>query len=292
MTSWSELRSGTVLFESDEALVLNKPAGVSVMGERHGTDMVRLAEEAGETVIPVHRIDKNTSGAILFAKALSFHGDLTRQFNKRTVDKAYLAVTGSGDVPERGTIVLPLSVGRKNRVRVAGNRADIRFDEDLLHWSLAPGTEFGEVRAYPSETRFARVWRDERHALLAVSPLTGRRHQIRVHLAWIGFPIVGDPLFHTGGEPAVGRTFLHSWRLAFDAAWAGGRRIEVLAPPGPDFWEPVAPVPPQDALDAAYARVREHRTGPPAAPSAEERGGSRGGRRGSPAARKRGRPVR
>ena len=91
--TWPELRSGTVLFEDDAALVLNKPAGLSVMGERHGTDLVRLAEAAGETVIPVHRIDKNTSGAILFAKALRFHGDLTRQFNKRTVEKAYLAVT-------------------------------------------------------------------------------------------------------------------------------------------------------------------------------------------------------
>ena len=63
--------------------------------------------------------------------------------------------------------------------------------------------------------------------------MTGRRHQIRVHLAWIGHPIEGDPLF---AKAAAGRTLLHSWRLGFDAAWAGGQRIQVEAPPGTDFW--------------------------------------------------------
>ena len=75
------------------------------------------------------------------------------------------------------------------------------------------------MRTYPSVTAFATVWQDGRHALLAVRPVTGRRHQIRVHLAWIGHPVEGDPLFGATGAP---RTLLHSWRLAFDAAWRGG----------------------------------------------------------------------
>ena len=98
------------------------------MGERHDTDLVRLAEEAGEKLYPAHRIDKVTSGVLLLAKDLALHGDLTRQFNRRTVDKVYLAITATTGLPDRGTIELPLSVGRKNRVRVAANRAAIAFD--------------------------------------------------------------------------------------------------------------------------------------------------------------------
>jgi tRNA pseudouridine32 synthase/23S rRNA pseudouridine746 synthase len=70
-----------------------------------------------------------------------------------------------------------------------------------------------------------------------------------VHLAWIGHPIEGDPLFD---KSAAGRTLLHSWRLGFDAAWAGGRRIHVEAPPGPDFWAALpageVPLPGWDAI--------------------------------------------
>ena len=272
MNLWTELRAGAVLFEDDTALVLNKPPGVSVMGERHGTDLARLAEEAGEPVFPVHRIDKNTSGAILFAKQLRHHGDLTRQFNRRTVEKVYLAVVsaaaGTTPLPDVGVVDLPLSVGRKNRVRVAGNRADIGFDAATARWSLAAGTEFDHVKSYPSQSRITAVTAgsdgvttgsgtpvaDATHRLLAVAPLTGRRHQIRVHLAWIGHPIVGDPLFDRTAAASGVRTYLHAWRLGFDTA--GGRRVDVTASPDPDFWQPVsgdAPLP--DDLGRAYQRL-------------------------------------
>ena len=175
-----------------------------------------------------------TSGALLLAKDLGLHGDLTRQFSRRTVDKVYLAITRPAGLPGRGTIELPLSVGRKNRVRVAANRAAIAFDPAAVRWSVPPEEQFQEVRTYPSDTTFLTVAGDEGHTLLAVYPVTGRRHQIRVHLAWIGHPIEGDPLFGRAGRDgaAAGRTLLHSWRLGFDAAWAGGARIQVEAPPG------------------------------------------------------------
>lgn len=238
MGGWEQVRAGRVVLEDDAVLVLNKPAGLSVMGERHDTDLVRLAEAAGEKLYPAHRIDKVTSGVLLLAKDLGLHGDLTRQFNRRTVDKAYLAITGTTGLPARGRIELPLSVGRKNRVRVAANRAAITYDPAESRWSVPPAEQFQEVRTYPSITTFLTVAGDAEHTLLAVSPVTGRRHQIRVHLAWIGHPIEGDPLFGRAGRDAAapGRTLLHSWRLGFDAAWAGGRRIRVEAPPGPDFW--------------------------------------------------------
>ena len=159
MNDWAQIRAAAALYEDDAALVLNKPAGLSVMGERHDTDLVRLAEEAGEKLYPAHRIDKVTSGVLLLAKDLARHGDLTRQFNRRTVDKVYLAITATTGLPDRGTIELPLSVGRKNRVRVAANRAAIAFDPARSCWSVPPEEQFQEVRTYPSTSRFLTVGR-------------------------------------------------------------------------------------------------------------------------------------
>jgi tRNA pseudouridine32 synthase / 23S rRNA pseudouridine746 synthase len=320
VSQWAEIRDRAVLYEDSAVLVLNKPAGLAVMGERHDTDLVRLAQDAGEKLYPAHRIDKVTSGALLLAKDLSLHGDLTRQFNRRTVDKVYLAVTRSTGLPPRGTVDLPLSVGRKNRVRVAANRGEISFDAARSRWSVPPEQEFQEVRTYPSVTTFYIVGGDAQHTLLAVQPVTGRRHQIRVHLAWIGHPIEGDPLFDraasarasndsptsgpptsgpasgaparagpdasgpatagpaasgsaSGGSPAsggpgTGRTLLHSWRLGFDAAWADGTRIQVEAPPGPDFWAALAsgPVPLPD-WDTAAEALEASKAGPVSTPT-------------------------
>jgi tRNA pseudouridine32 synthase/23S rRNA pseudouridine746 synthase/23S rRNA pseudouridine1911/1915/1917 synthase len=264
VSEWASIRDSGVVFEDEAVLVLNKPAGVSVMGERHETDLVRMAAGAGEELFPVHRIDKVTSGAVLFAKELRWHGPLTRQFATRTVGKTYLAITGPGGLPARGVIDLPLSTGRKSRVRVAAPRASIVADAAHGTWSV-PGSEvFGHVRTYPSVTAFATVWQDGRHALLAVRPVTGRRHQIRVHLAWIGHPVEGDPLFGSTGAP---RALLHSWRLAFDAAWRGDSRVRVEAAPGDDFWAPVAGRLPGPDPGALLATAPEPPQPPPPGPA-------------------------
>jgi tRNA pseudouridine32 synthase/23S rRNA pseudouridine746 synthase len=223
---WAEFRERVIL-EDDGILVLDKPVGVSVMGERHESDLVRMAADAGETLFPVHRIDKVTSGVILFAKDLSVHGGLTRQFNKRTVHKTYLAVTSPGGLPDTGRIDLPLSVGRKNRVRIAAPRESIEVKDDT--WTVPAAAVFDSGPTYPSVTTFTVRAQTAQRALLEAVPETGRRHQIRVHLAWIGHPIVGDPLFD---RTPAGRTYLHSWRLAFDHR---GERVTVEAPQPPDF---------------------------------------------------------
>ncbi|MFE3188886.1 RluA family pseudouridine synthase [Nocardia sp. NPDC059240] len=235
MIQWPELREQCLILEDEAVLALNKPAGISVTGERHDTDIVEMAAAQGETLYPVHRIDKVTSGLVLLARELSAHGPLTRQFNKRTVRKAYLAVVSGVDLPDSGVIDLPLSVGRKNRVRIAAPRETIQRAGDT--W-LVDASDVLAGKNYPSVTEFVTVARTGSHTVLALRPITGRRHQIRVHLAWIGYPIVGDPLFDRSGE--FPRTHLHSWRLTLDAPWRPNGVLELEAEPGADFWQPGA----------------------------------------------------
>ncbi|MFI6870332.1 RluA family pseudouridine synthase [Nocardia sp. NPDC050406] len=228
---WAELRERCLVAEDAAVLALNKPAGISVTGERHDTDMVEMAAAQGEKLYPVHRIDKVTSGLVLLAKELGAHGQLTRQFNKRTAEKAYLAITASTGLPARGVIELPLSVGRKNRVRIAAPRESIRRAGDT--W-LVDDADVLAGKNYPSTTEFATVAATDEHTVLALRPLTGRRHQIRVHLAWIGHPIVGDPLFDRTGTHA--RTYLHSWRLRLDADWRTPPVLDLTARPDAEFF--------------------------------------------------------
>jgi len=277
---WTELRAGRVLFEDQAVLVLDKPAGISVVGERHEPDLVGLARDAGERLLPVHRIDKVASGAVLFAKDQRAHAGLTRQFQRRSLDKAYLAITRSRGLPEQGTIELPLSVGRKNSVRVSAPRAAIASDRAGTHWSVAAAEVFTHTRTYPSLTTFASVWQAGRNTLLAVRPVTGRRHQIRVHLAWIGHPIEGDPLFDKESAAGGARTCLHSWRMAFDAAWSGGVRIGVEAAPGADFWAPVRARLPEGGPSTVLARAAAalERLAAQASPSTESWAATRSGR--------------
>jgi tRNA pseudouridine32 synthase / 23S rRNA pseudouridine746 synthase len=249
---WEQLR-GRAVYEDEAVLVLDKPAGIAVMGERHDTDLVRLAREAGLELFPVHRIDKVTSGAVLLARELRWHAGLTRQFARQTAGKAYLAITSPGGLPARGTIDLPLSVGRKNRVRVAAPRAAIVADPATGTWAVPAAEVFGQVRNYPSVTEFATLWQDGQHALVLARPVTGRRHQIRVHLAWIGYPIVGDPLFGAAGSP---RACLHSWRLSFDAQWREGQRITAEARPDAAFWSPIADRLPAAGTDLLLGNAR------------------------------------
>ncbi len=228
---WTRL-ARQCLVEEDEAIIaLNKPAGIAVTGERHDTDIVELAAAEGITLYPVHRIDKVTSGLVLFAKELTAHGGLTRQFNKQTVEKRYLVITAATDLPDTGVVDLPLSVGRKNRVRIAAPRESIRREDNT--WTVAD-SDLLAVKNYPSRTEFTTIARTETHTVLLARPITGRRHQIRVHLAWIGFPIAGDPLFDKSG--AYARTHLHSWSLSLEAAWRTDPNLTLIATPGEDFF--------------------------------------------------------
>jgi tRNA pseudouridine32 synthase/23S rRNA pseudouridine746 synthase/23S rRNA pseudouridine1911/1915/1917 synthase len=231
---WQQVRAERTVYVDEHVLVIDKPAGISLVGERGGTDLMQQAREAGDWVMPAHRIDKVTSGLVLLARDQQTHGILTRQFSDRTVAKDYLAVVRDGAPATSGTIDLPLSVGRKSRVRVAAERAAIRQVEPG-RWSVTDGEVFGHVRVYPAVSRFVTIAEHGQHAALVLRPQTGRRHQLRVHLAWIGHPIEGDPLFC---RPPGPRTHLHAWRLSFRHP-TSGERLTVRADPDVCFWHPM-----------------------------------------------------
>ena len=228
---WDAVLDHRVLYSDDHLLVIDKPAGIALVGERNDTDLMQQARQAGDFVMPAHRIDKVTSGVVLLARDQPTHAVLTRQFNDRTVIKEYLAIVRGTGLAAQGEIDLPLSVGRKSRVRIAADR-DAIVEDPPGHWSVPADRVFDHVRTYPAQTSYRRLEEAGGHTVLQLRPHTGRRHQLRVQLAWIGHPIEGDPLF---AKRSGDRTRLHARRLTFDHP-STGERMTVAAEPDDDFW--------------------------------------------------------
>jgi tRNA pseudouridine32 synthase/23S rRNA pseudouridine746 synthase/23S rRNA pseudouridine1911/1915/1917 synthase len=190
--------------------VLNKPADVSLLADRSGAPCLwdALPDLLGEKPYLVHRLDKPTSGALAIALNQATQTQLTKAFAARQVGKYYLARV-LGDPGPAGIIDLPLKKGRKSRYRVAGQREDIIAID--RNWQLASPTGDG----HPALTRFRRLQQQDASSLLLLKPATGRTHQLRVHLAWIGHPIIGDHLYGRPKDPAQqsNRLYLHAHRL-------------------------------------------------------------------------------
>ena len=189
---------------------IDKPPGVSLLADRSGAPCLweSLKAELGKPYL-VHRLDKGTSGVLAVARNRATQARLTRAFHDRLVRKAYLArVTGRMRVRGTGVIDLPLRPGRKNRYRIAGPRDGIERSGDRWFHAAADG-------GHPSRTRFRVLRRDDQGSCLLLQPVTGRTHQLRVHLSWVGHPIVGDSLYGTPGAPAqrAERLMLHALRL-------------------------------------------------------------------------------
>lgn len=194
-----------VIFENRDILVVNKPAGMVVhpaAGHRSGT-LVHAAlahapdiEGIGGVQRPgvVHRLDKDTSGLILLAKNDDSHRWLQNQFSARKVEKTYLALVDGAPPTPRGRIEAP--VGRDTRRRQSMT-------------VLAPGKGRAAVSEYYALQSFPE------HTYLEVHPITGRTHQIRVHLAFLGCPVVGDSVYgRRHPSLPLERHFLHAFRLA------------------------------------------------------------------------------
>ena len=215
-----------LLHVDDDFVIVNKPAGMVVhagAGHASGTLVNALLHRLGNlskgggALRPgiVHRLDRETSGAMVVARNDRAHESLSEQFRSRNVRKVYVALVHGKMPKDSGTITLPISRDAKRRTRMtarAGKGRHARTD-----WRV-----------------MARL---DRYTLVEVALHTGRTHQIRAHFSAIGHPVVGDTLYGAPREiragarklPPLGRNFLHAARIGF-AHPSSGEWIEVRAP--------------------------------------------------------------
>lgn len=201
-----------IVHEDDGLIAIEKPAGllsVATEDEKVDTAFARLnaylaARRAGRAFV-VHRLDRETSGLLLFARSAAYRDQLRAGWER--VTKVYLAVVEGEPRSPAGTVRNFLTEGKDLRVRAsAGPR---------------PGSKEAVTRYRVAATRRGR-------ALVEVELGTGRKHQIRVHLAGLGCPVIGDRAYGAATDPA-GRLGLHAWRLSLDHP-ATGRRVELESP--------------------------------------------------------------
>ncbi len=185
------------IYADDDIIVINKPSSVSVTKDRTGAPQLVdiLAEQLGSQVCSelrlVHRLDKDTSGVMILAKNAETQSAFSSYFEKKLIKKTYLAIV-TGALPRRqGTINVPLAQSRKKPGLMCITRK--KGKEAITDWKLL--ADFGSI------------------ALLAVEPLTGRTHQICVHLPSIGLPLTIDPLYGSS-RPLFLSDFKPNYRLA------------------------------------------------------------------------------
>ena len=199
-----------ILYQDDQVIVVNKPAGLlSVPGKLEGrTDCLvsRLQAALWDTLL-VHRLDCDTSGVMIFARTKQAQGFLGQEFEKRRAKKTYVARVAGEMVGEQGHVDLPLGADWPNRPR-----------QMVSHDHGRPAqTDWQVIGGSPGETR------------VRLSPLTGRSHQLRVHMLALGHPILGDPIYATGAARAYPRLMLHAETLALHHPKTGAW-VEYSAP--------------------------------------------------------------
>ncbi|MDR1519415.1 MAG: RNA pseudouridine synthase [Planctomycetota bacterium] len=208
-----------LLAVSRDFAVFHKPPGLEIAAGG-GAAFLPLARDAlGDPgLIPVHRLDRDTSGALLLARNPAAERELARLFRQRRVAKTYLALCLGVPANRTGTINRGLSAW-------SGGRRPVRV---LKQGGLAASTAYERLAA---SAELPGGWRA---SLLSFSPRQGRTHQIRVHAAAIGHPVLGDDRYgdRSRNRPArellgLERQALHAWRLAFD--WRG-ERVEAVCP--------------------------------------------------------------
>ena len=198
------------LLEDDDVLAVNKPEGLASIPERDPTQeslLSQLSTARPTKLYVVHRLDKEVSGVIIFAKNAAVHKFLNEQFSHHTVRKTYWAVVHGVIAQESGTIDVPLRQFGSGRMGVDSKRGK------------------------KSVTSFHVLKRFAAHTLVEVHPVTGRRHQIRVHLYSLGHAIVGDLLYGEKElQPHFPRLMLHAQRIEFRLPSGNEVMIEVPVP--------------------------------------------------------------
>lgn len=197
----------TILFEDADLIVVDKPAGLVVHpahGHRSGTlvnallarypDLIEMTKQGAASADRpgiVHRLDQDTSGLIVVARTPVALLNLQRQFKARSVEKVYLALVHGRPEAQEGVIDVPLGRDPRHRQKIAPRSN-----------GKAARTRFRVIESYSG------------YSLLEVDLETGRTHQIRVHLAWLGCAVVGDTVYgRRRNQLGLARHFLHAWRL-------------------------------------------------------------------------------
>lgn len=212
-----------IIYEDEYLLVVNKPAGMVVHPAARmvsGTLVNALLAHCSQVADVggpdragiVHRLDRETSGLIVVAKNSEVHASLQRQFQRRLVRKTYVALVEGEVHPREGIVEVPIGRDPKDRTRMAVSRT-----------GRPAVTQYRVVEFFPQYT------------LLEVRPHTGRTHQIRVHLAWLGYPVVGDRVYGRRRQTLLpDRHFLHARELAFTHPITG-EKLVLSAPLPPEL---------------------------------------------------------
>lgn len=179
-----------LVYEDKHLLVLDKPEGICTIPNRQKEISLKdIATQRYGKVYVVHRLDKETSGLVIFARNPFTHSFLNRLFEKREVLKEYICVV-IGRPEEEFLVDQPLRQFGSGRVAV-------------------------DEKGKPAVTYFCTICRKDDYSVLRACPITGRRHQIRVHLYQKGFPILGDRLYGRPPQRVEGRLMLHAHRVEF-----------------------------------------------------------------------------
>jgi tRNA pseudouridine32 synthase/23S rRNA pseudouridine746 synthase len=203
-----------ILFQDDNIIAIDKPSGLACIAERdRKKDNLhsQLSALYPHKIYIIHRLDKETSGVVLFAKNADTHRSLCRQFAEHTVRKTYLALLHGSVAGDSGTIDKPIRQFGSGRVAI-----------DM-------------ERGKPSVTKYEVIERFNEFTLVHAYPVTGHRHQLRVHFYSIGYAIVGDPLYgnknpriNSGAKYFVSRLMLHAEKTSFSLP--SGKQMTIEAP--------------------------------------------------------------